>query len=330
MIYEISKHRFPLAVSCLCIVVGWINPCGSNYIYNNVPVGSMISSLFRTLASLFPFIWLYHSKLHFKNITELVRQVLESNPGLDIKKWDEIASVLNLSFYQRGIWNTPYFFFDGKIVEIAFKNNILGPYLEGKFNSITDTDKLQSARCYLQSVNAQFELSLKEDFPRLSSAFELPRDNHKSKLYLYPTHWISLCTFCYLQGAILFWVLTLFKKSHSSFSSVIYEQYMALMCCSCFYNTMYPQMDILQAIKFLAIITKVSPGKEPDKWDQVAKYMNQYLIEVYGSGSENIFFDGKHCLDCYSTRLEPLSVGKNTKCYGALKEIVDTVQCKVE
>ncbi|GAV46896.1 hypothetical protein ZYGR_0A04940 [Zygosaccharomyces rouxii] len=33
-------------------------------------------------------------------------------------------------------------------------------------------------------------------------------------------------------------------------------------------------MGIMQAIKFLAIIAKVSPGKELDKWDQMAKYTN--------------------------------------------------------
>lgn len=88
-------------------------------------------------------------------------------------------------------------------------------------------------------------------------------------------------------------------------------------------------MDIMQAIEFLAIITKVSPGKELDKWDQIARYMNQYLMEGNSSHSRNVFFNGKHCLDCYQDCFGPLSVG-NSLVDGELKEIVEFTQPNVE
>ena len=40
---------------------------------------------------------------------------------------------------------------------------------------------------------------------------------------------------------------------------------------------MYSEMDVMKAMEFLAIITKVSPGKELDQWDQITKYTNQFL-----------------------------------------------------
>ena len=89
-------------------------------------------------------------------------------------------------------------------------------------------------------------------------------------------------------------------------------------------------MNTMQAIKFLAIITKFSPGKELNKWDQIARYMNQYLMEGNSSHSRNIFFDGKHCLDFYKTFFEPLSVGNVSWEYCELNEIVEFTQPNVE
>ncbi|KAH9198561.1 hypothetical protein LQ764DRAFT_235595 [Zygosaccharomyces rouxii] len=70
-------------------------------------------------------------------------------------------------------------------------------------------------------------------------------------------------------------------------------------------------MGIMQAIKFLAIIAKVSPGKELDKWDQMAKVYEYLTGEENNSPSNNKSFDGKHCLDCYQACFEPLSIGNS-------------------
>ncbi|GAV49996.1 hypothetical protein ZYGR_0S01300 [Zygosaccharomyces rouxii] len=88
-------------------------------------------------------------------------------------------------------------------------------------------------------------------------------------------------------------------------------------------------MNTMQAITFLAIITKVSPGKELDKWDQITKYTNQYLTGGNSGHSGNVFFDGKHCLDCYQDCFKPLSVG-DSLVDGELKEIVEFTQPNVE
>ncbi|GAV56437.1 hypothetical protein ZYGR_0CJ00100 [Zygosaccharomyces rouxii] len=86
-------------------------------------------------------------------------------------------------------------------------------------------------------------------------------------------------------------------------------------------------MGTMQAIKFLSIITKVCPGKELNKWDQVARHMNEYLAsEENSSHSKRRFLDGKRCLNCYKTCFEPLSVGNGPSEYCELKEIVEIIK----
>ncbi|GAV56414.1 hypothetical protein ZYGR_0BH00110 [Zygosaccharomyces rouxii] len=331
MFYEMSKHRFPWVVSCLCLVAGWVVLYGSNYIYEDVSLGSMISTFLWMLALLLPFSWLHISKLHTKNMTELVQQVLESNPGLDIGKWDEIANSLNSSFYQEHIWNTPYFFYDGQGLQLVFKANVLRPYLEGKLDDITDTDKIKSANCYLQSLNEKFELLLKNNLPEPVLNSKLPRDTHRYKLFFYPQSLIFGFFICYFQGLTWFMILPEIKrKTLFALIMIMYYQYMSLIFYWSLYRFMYPQMDIIQAMKCLAIIAKVNPGKELDKWDQISKYMNQYLTEEEKNGLfKNRFFDGKHCLDFYETCFEPLSFSNSSLAYGELKEIVEIVQPNV-
>ena len=147
-LYEISKHRFPQVISCLCLV-GWVSLYGNSLINKIESTGDMLATFVLGFSVLLPYAWLQYSKM-YPNTTVLVRQVPELNPQPDFEKWDEIASKLNLSFYQEHIWNTPYFFFDGQHAQVVFRANVSKPYHQGKFNSITDADKIQSARCYMQ------------------------------------------------------------------------------------------------------------------------------------------------------------------------------------
>ncbi|KAH9199039.1 hypothetical protein LQ764DRAFT_235977 [Zygosaccharomyces rouxii] len=286
----------PQVISCLCLVGNLINK-----IESTVP---------EFLVQL-PLAWLQYSKMYPKNKTELVQQVLKSNPGLDIEKWDEIANRLNSSFYQEHFWNTPYFFFDGQQAQLAFRDNVLRPYLEGKLDDIADMDKIQSA-------------SLSE--PVLNS--KLPRDTYRGKFSFYSGYLLVGFVVCSFQVLSLLEIVTKFsQKPFKALISFIYWQCMFLTFYHYRYRHLYPRMGTMQAIKFLSIITKVSPGKELDKWDQVARYMNDYLAgEEKNSHSKHRFLDGKRCLNCYKTCFEPLFVGNGPSEYCELKEIVEIIK----
>ncbi|KAH9201194.1 hypothetical protein LQ764DRAFT_234291 [Zygosaccharomyces rouxii] len=181
-------------------------------------VSAMITGAFFTFPLVLSFVWSSYSKLHPKNMTELVQQ-----------KWDEIVNRLNSSFYQKHIWNTPHFFYDGQHVQLVFKDNVLKPYLEGKFEDITDADKTQSARCYLQSLNEKFELLLKDNLPECFLNSELPRDTHRNKFFFYRGYLFMGFLVCWYQFVTLLKIVTAFNlKSFFSLIDIIYCQYILL------------------------------------------------------------------------------------------------------
>ena len=270
ILYEIFKHYFPSVVSCTFCVITWV-AFSMDAFYQNVPGLYMIGRVVFESAINFPLGWLYYSKSH-PDTTLLVQQVLKSNPGLDIEKWDEIANRLNSSFYQEHFWNTPYFFYDGQQAQLAFRANVSKPYHQGKFNGITDSDKIQSARCYMQSIKEDFELSLKDSLSEPVLNSKLPRDTYRGKFSFYSGYLLVGFVVCSFQVLSLLEIVTKFsQKPFKALISFIYWQCMFLTFYHYRYRHLYPRMGTMQAIKFLSIITKVSPGKELDKWDQVAR-----------------------------------------------------------
>lgn len=160
--------------SRVCLVTTWGVLYGIDYIYKDVFLGSMICTLLWMLALLLPFSWLHNSKLHPKNMAYLVRQVLDSNPGVDIEKWDENANILS-SLFTKTKSGTRRTFFSIKSLQFVLKVNVLEPHLEGKLDDTTYMDKIKSANCYLQSLNEKFESLLKVNFRESFLNSELPK-----------------------------------------------------------------------------------------------------------------------------------------------------------
>lgn len=68
---------------------------------------------------------------------------------MDIEKWDGTTNKLNHCLYQVHIWDTPYFFYDGQQSQLAYRDNVLRPYLVGRFEGVADVDKIQSVKSYM-------------------------------------------------------------------------------------------------------------------------------------------------------------------------------------
>lgn len=65
------------------------------------------------------------------NELALLKEVTTVKPGLDMIKWDLIASELNLVIKQNSS-STPYFFYDGEACVDYFKKRFLDPYFKRK------------------------------------------------------------------------------------------------------------------------------------------------------------------------------------------------------
>ncbi|KAH9201197.1 hypothetical protein LQ764DRAFT_209540 [Zygosaccharomyces rouxii] len=264
ILYEIFKHYFPSVVSCTFCVITWV-AFSMDASYQDVPGFYMIGRVVFDFAICFP----------------LDGSIIRNR--IPIRHcW---FSKLNPCLYQEHIWNTPYFFYDGQRVQLNFRDNVLRPYLKGKFEGVADVNKIQSARFYLQSVNENFKLPSRNNLPESILNSELPRDTYRNKSTLH-SRYLFMGFMYYRNG----------------------------------YRFMYSEMDVMKAMEFLAIITKVSPGKELDQWDQITKYTNQFL-----KGEIAAILGRYFSTDCFG----PPSVG-NSLVDGELKEIVEFTQPNVE
>ena len=156
---------------------------------------------------------------------------------------------------------------------------------------------------------------------------KLPRDTYRGKFSFYSRYLLVGLTYLFQIDSLLKIVTTFGQKPFEALISLIYWQFLFLIFYRYRYRLLYQEMGTMQAIKFLSIITKVNPEKELDKWDQVARHMNEYLAgEENSSHSKRRFLDGKRCLNCYKTCFEPLSVGNGPSEYCELKEIVEIIK----
>lgn len=271
------------------------------------------------------FYWDIYTKWYPKNTTEFAQQVLEVNPGANIEKWQLISSNLNTYFYQKRIWSTPYFFFNGVFAQQVFRNNVLNPYLNGKFNNTANTYHIESLKNYLKSLKT-FESYLKDDLPELASESELPKETHRSGFN--KGHFDLFFPFCSIESLTVWALLMAYKKkSYVHLILAIIYQLMLLFNYHINFRFTYLLMGIIQGIKSLKVIAKVRREQSLDKWDEIARYMNQYLAyEGNFERSSVKFYDGRHCLSFYKRYFEPLSVGNNRLMDADLKEIVEITQ----
>lgn len=73
-----------------------------------------------------------------------------------------------------------------------FRRDVLRSYLKGNFDDVAATGKIQAASCYLQSMNKNFELSMKDDLSEFFSSCELSRGTRRKINWPYRHHICSL------------------------------------------------------------------------------------------------------------------------------------------
>lgn len=86
------------------------------------------------IASTAPIVYLSTRDVGLVKENELcfLKEVTVGKPGLDHKKWDSIASALNLVFYQNCKSATPYFFYDGEACSSCFRRRFVTPWASQK------------------------------------------------------------------------------------------------------------------------------------------------------------------------------------------------------
>ncbi|CAR27508.1 ZYRO0C18590p [Zygosaccharomyces rouxii] len=243
------------------------------------------------------------------------RNVLAVNPGLDTKKWHEVASKMNNEFYEQDYWRSRHFFCDGDECHNSFREHILRPSV------ISAPDvSLEAVKRYSQATNEVYKKFLQDEFPsnpkslpgneRYGRFMRLISDRGFLKNVRSPLGFAVLELANDSYSMITIWLLYYnFKDIFGAYESHIKEKYKAV--------------DITQRVKFLATVMHFAPGDDLEKWDRIASHMNWYLrVEGIWTHAHEKFADGKECLDFYESQFMLLPLKSEDTSYSDLKDIV--------
>lgn len=134
--------------------------------------------------------------------------------------------------------------------------------MEGKFDDITDTDKIQSTKSYIQSANEHYKLLLKEDLPEFFLNSKLPKDARGDKSILHRQVFMGTMLLSHqcinfiwliigvLRGLCLSPPKIVIKNSFISRFTCKFLQHMLLVNYWSFYPFLYPMVDTMQATTF--------------------------------------------------------------------------------
>lgn len=73
---------------------------------------------------------------------KLLREIINYRPSLNFETWDIIAVNVNTFMFENSLWNTPYYFYDGKKCHKIFKEFAIAPYIMKDSNSVGNTNVL--------------------------------------------------------------------------------------------------------------------------------------------------------------------------------------------
>ncbi|CDH16851.1 uncharacterized protein ZBAI_08639 [Zygosaccharomyces bailii ISA1307] len=320
----------------------WIGPllclaiALSFYIFSahlNEPLVAVLAATF-SLSLDFPVLWYFFMKHRTisRRKEDIAKNVASLAPGIDLEKWESVAYNLNWMLYEDRSWRTSHLFFSGEQCQSCFRDEVVRPVMQGKFNiESSEKDILgEAVESYQSALKNIFNEMQRDSLPELSQEFSvLPKYKHYTKLSFHKRYFVSVPFFSVLfYGCYLF----LFMGPLIKFSYV-----MMLFCSFCFicvalanykaYGVIRcAKLDLKSRVIFLATMVRIAPGVETDKWDQIAMHMNQYLhdAEVWKSYDEK-FFDGAECLNFFKAEFQPLASGKLKLAYPELQNLVTEV-----
>lgn len=327
------KHHLPRASSLLCVVLGCILMTRAAT-FDSYSLG-FVSGVFCALSLVIPlpvFICM-KSRIISQNRVNLAEVILVVNPGFDTKQWDKVAYEINKILNEENNWNTPLFFFNGLHCFDIFRSYILTPYFQGKFNETEKNVIRLAVNQYLQAINAGFVAFLEEDLPELpSKPKSLPNFCRKPKMGFLLTYLPrGLPILSVIQSGYYMFEAGAYHNPWLLFLSaylLVFSYFLDKICSkdnlvALKRRELYSKLNVESKLKFLAAIVCAGPGGDLYAWNNIAQCMNQYLHDegIWKTEDEN-FFDGKDCLEFFTTDLQPLVSEHNNARYPELRDLV--------
>ena len=164
----------------VCYVI-WLLFCGFTVWLRNMPVviffclGLLLDMLMKCVHSA-------SKRAVFQHLDVLCEEVIEVQPGADLRKWDVVAAHINERLYKSGVWHSPYCVFDGKSCYSIFRLLVLTPFYQGKCDK-QNTQLAEAVAVYERSFNSWWQTCRKEAHACCYNGEQkLPRDIYRAKI----------------------------------------------------------------------------------------------------------------------------------------------------
>lgn len=274
------------------------------------------------------FILAYKRRSVFSKEKEKIAQCINTvDPGVEVEKWDEVASKLNCLLYHDRSWNTPYFFYDGSICRHTFKCLILRPFLKDESNNEENEKNVlrETVERYQNRVESAFKDFQQGTLAEPSEEYKsLPRCNYYNRFTFHKGFFKSRFFVISLSQSRYELMLRRPFNFYSTFARAFFSAAITYFYFRTYCKLKYSKLDVKARVKFFATIVDVAPGEDLVKWDQVARHMNEYLRveEKVWTANDDYFFDGGDCLSFFKEHAKPVTSGKLDALYPELQNIV--------
>ncbi|SCV05407.1 LANO_0H06810g1_1 [Lachancea nothofagi CBS 11611] len=232
----------------------------------------------------------------------MAQEVIERKPSARFEDWDIVALHTNAYLHEKGLWPTAFCIFNGEEC-FEFFRRCLRPQNVSEVLDDEDSRRFQNAfRVYETSLEDYWNSD--ENFVALANdeyEQKLPRELYRcrftwnlSTLRRNMSSWFMLIPFlvslrlgtdallgCLVGAAfslpILFFVMDTIKRNTPS--------------------------KVLQVLTFLRMKARLEPENEVEKWDDIARFMNNYLFRERVWQDREYFYDGNDCRERFKSIL---------------------------
>ncbi|SCU86024.1 LANO_0C06458g1_1 [Lachancea nothofagi CBS 11611] len=282
-LYNLSKFRFFQAWLCCTSLLGLLGLIGGSH----KVLETMWNASIQGVGLYLGLMGMKYREIISKNIETFSCELITEDPGVDDTKWDLIASRTNDSFFEEGTWHTPYCWYNGVHCRQVFRARVL------KSAEKRSLSADQAISTYLQSIDAAWNGAHGEELKKLivNSGLPLPKENYLSKCTWRARYWIKDT-----ENLGMFFLFTISLMPYT-YSWMLYSAIPIGFFCF-FMSSRDKKRDAFEiqaGLTFLKAIVCCRPKSDPDIWDSIASYMNQYLFETGYWRTNEYFFDGKDC-----------------------------------
>ncbi|SCU83306.1 LANO_0B08856g1_1 [Lachancea nothofagi CBS 11611] len=257
-------------------------------------VSGMLTFLNIEFLGLLPFMYvLKRDRCLPKLRSYLVQEVIQLKPEAHFRDWDIVALHANGYLRREQLWHTELCIYNGKECSELFRSFVYCPSLKANHD---DEDERLAVQIYEKSFESYWKS--KENYVSTTNdRRKLPKE-----VYRYRLAWNAKAV---MKKASRWMILVPYYAVIINWGNGLLVFYFGLLLGSCqlliySYSSLCAERRTLfntplLILTFLKLKTLQEPGEDLEKWNNISRFMNTYLLKESVWRDGEFFFDGEDC-----------------------------------